>query len=154
MDFVVRKMREEDITQVAKIEAMTFTEPWSEQSFLSELKNPQATILVAEANGEIAGFADMREICRECYINNIAILPQYRKMGMGTALMVGLQNACTENAEFITLEVRESNNVAISLYKKLGYVQVGVRRDFYREPTENASLMTKLLKQRSKDMIL
>ncbi len=146
MDFTVRKMREEDVPQVAKIEAMTFTEPWSEQSFLAELKNPQATILVSEAGGEIVGFADMREICGECYINNVAVLPKYRKMGMGQALMEGLQDSCTENAEFITLEVRESNEAAISLYRKLGYVKVGVRKDFYREPTENAALMTKLLK--------
>lgn len=146
MDYIIRKMKTDDVTDVAKIEADTFTEPWSEQSFIAELKNPQATILVCEADGELAGFADMREICGECYINNIAVVPKYRRNGIGRSLMEALHNACSEAAEFITLEVRQSNTAAISLYRLLGYTQVGVRKDFYRQPTENALLMTKLLK--------
>lgn len=146
MDYVIRKMELSDVAAVAKIEADTFTEPWSEQSFIAELKNPQASILVCDISGEIAGFADMREICGECYINNVAVIEKYRRLGIGRSLMEGLHDACSVNAEFITLEVRESNSTAISLYRSLGYTQVGVRKDFYRQPTENACLMTKLLK--------
>ncbi len=146
MEYIIRKMRKTDVPAVASLEAKTFTEPWSEESFISELSNPQATITVCEYNGEIIGFADMREICGECYVNNVAVAEEFRSKGIGRALMDALHNACSDDAEFITLEVRESNRVAISLYTSLGYIKVGVRKDFYRQPTENACLMTKPLK--------
>lgn len=146
MEYTIRKMRSEDIPAVARLEKDTFTEPWSEQSFASELINPQATIVVCECDGNVVGFADMREICSECYINNVAVAEVFRSNGIGRALMEALHSACSQDAEFITLEVRESNSVAIDMYRKLGYIKVGVRKDFYRQPTENACLMTKPLK--------
>lgn len=146
-EFVVRKMTADDIPWVATIEKELFTMPWSEQAFADELENKSATILVAQAGGEIAGFADMREIAGECYINNIGVKALYRRKGIGRALMQALEDNATENAEFITLEVRQSNEAAIRLYKSMGYIKVGTRKGFYEQPKEDADLMTKYLKR-------
>lgn len=136
----------DDIPQVAAIEKALFSMPWSEQAFRDELRNPQAVMVVADAGGEIAGFADMREVCGECYINNVGVSEKYRRHGIGTALMQALEDNSSDAAQFITLEVRCSNQAAITLYKKLGYIKVGVRKGFYEQPTEDADLMTKILK--------
>ncbi len=144
-DNIIRKMTRDDIPAVAAIEAANFSQPWSEELFSRELENPQAVILVADIEGEVAGFADMRIICGECYINNIAVSGRFRHRGIGEALMKGLESAAS-GAEFITLEVRQSNERAIALYRKRGFVKVGVRKDFYEKPTESADLMTKILK--------
>ena len=89
----------------------------------------------------------MREIMGECYINNVGVKAAYRRKGIGRALMQALENSATDEAEFITLEVRQSNEAAISLYKSMGYIKVGTRRGFYEKPTEDADLMTKYLKR-------
>lgn len=146
-EFVVRKMTVDDIPQVAAIEKELFTMPWSEQAFADELENKSATILVAQAGGEVAGFADMREIAGECYINNIGVKLDHRRKGIGRALMQALEDSATDAAEFITLEVRQSNEAAIRLYKSMGYIKVGTRRGFYEQPKEDADLMTKYLKR-------
>lgn len=145
-EFSVRLMQPQDVPQVAAIESALFTMPWSEQAFREELQNPQAVIVVAEKSGEIAGFADMREICGECYINNVGVSQKHRRMGIGRALMKALEENASSDAQFITLEVRQSNEAAIAMYKKLGYIKVGVRKGFYEAPTEDADLMTKILK--------
>lgn len=146
-EFVIRKMTAGDIRQVAAIEKELFTQPWSEQAFADELENKSATILVAQAGEEIVGFADMREIAGECYINNIGVKASHRRKGMGRALMQALEDSATDEAEFITLEVRQSNEAAIRLYKSMGYIKVGTRRGFYEQPTEDADLMTKYLER-------
>lgn len=146
MDFTIRKMVYEDISAVASIERECFTEPWSEKSFADELENPQATVIVAEIDGVVAAFADIREVFGEVYINNIAVSEPFRRAGIGDALMKELLNCVSDEAEFISLEVRSKNAEAISLYKKHGYIQVGLRKNFYRQPDDDAVLMTKLLK--------
>lgn len=145
-EIFIRKMTADDIPQVAAIEKELFTLPWSEQAFADELENKCATILVVQSGVEIVGFADMREIAGECYINNIGVKPYHRRQGIGRELMRALENNATESAEFITLEVRQSNEAAIRLYKSMGYIKVGTRRGFYEQPKEDADLMTKYLK--------
>ena len=146
-EITIRKMTAADIPQVAAIEKELFTQPWSEQAFADELNNSTASIVVAQAGGEIVGFADMREIAGECYINNIGVKASHRRKGIGRALMQALEDNATESAEFITLEVRQSNEAAIMLYKSMGYIKVGTRRGFYEQPTEDADLMTKYLER-------
>ena len=146
-EITIRKMTAADIPQVAAIEKELFTLPWSEQAFADELENKSATILVAQAGGEIVGFADMREIAGECYINNIGVKASHRRKSIGRAFMQALEDNATEGAEFITLEVRQSNEAAIMLYKSMGYIKVGTSRGFYEQPTEDADLMTKYLER-------
>lgn len=146
-EITIRKMTAADIPQVAAIEKELFTQPWSEQAFADELNNSTASIVVAQAGGEIVGFADMREIAGECYINNIGVKASHRRKGIGRELMQALEDNATESAEFITLEVRQSNEAAIMLYKSMGYIKVGTRRGFYEQPTEDADLMTKYLER-------
>lgn len=145
-DITVRPMKESDVPQVVAIEKALFSMPWSEEAFREELQNQQAVIVVADVSGEIAGFADMREICGECYINNVGVSEKYRRQGIGAALMQALEDNASENAEFITLEVRQSNEAAIAMYKRLGYIKVGSRKDFYEQPAEDADLMTKIIR--------
>ena len=78
------------------------------------------------------------EVC----ISNVAVLPEYRRKGIAKALLNALYERVKPNASFITLEVRESNLGAIALYSELGYKNVGMRKNFYSDPTENAILMT------------
>ena len=146
-EFIVRKMTADDIPQVTALEKELFTMPWSEQAFADELNNSTASIVVAQAGGEIVGFADMREIVGECYINNVGVKMRHRRKGIGRALMQALEDSATDEAEFITLEVRQSNEAAIRLYKSMGYIKVGTRRGFYEQPAEDADLMTKFLKR-------
>lgn len=141
----IRLMTEEDAAQVAAIEADCFTVPWSKQSFIDELS--VGSVIVADMDGEIVGYADMREICGECYINNVAVKEGFRKRGIGKALMYALEDQASREAEFITLEVRQSNFAAIGLYSKMGYTKVGVRKGFYEKPPEDAYLMTKILRK-------
>lgn len=148
MDYIIENMRFEDALQTSLIEEECFTQPWSQKAFEDEFHNELATILVARdtKSGNVIGFADARVLCGECYINNIAVTASARGNGIGDALVTSLIDSVCDKAEFITLEVRASNEVAQSLYKKHGFIQVGIRKNFYQKPTEDALLMTKNLK--------
>lgn len=137
---IVRNMTENDVAAVALIEKECFSMPWSEQAFCEELENPYGITLVAEIDGEIAGFLNVRNVCGEIFVNNIAVTQKFRRKGIADSLLFELEK---NNFEFITLEVRESNLGAIRLYEKNGYEKVGVRKKFYEKPTEDAWLMTK-----------
>lgn len=153
MSVKYKPMSKEHINAVAQIENDCFSRPWSEASFYEELDNPMSLTIVAIQIDDIsalpnkksvAGFVNVRIINDEVYINNIAVSKTYRRKGIGTGLLTSLEKIVRKNkALFITLEVRESNSPAISLYKSLGYKTVGKRKRFYRDPSEDAVLMTK-----------
>ena len=144
------EMNEALLTQVAEIEAECFSVPWSREMLLPELSNPLARFFVAVENGKAVGYCGMHNVAGECSITNVAVLPQWRRKGIACALVETLDGrARAENADFITLEVRESNLPAISLYEKHGFERVGVRKGYYTHPTENAILMTKFYSERS-----
>ncbi len=158
MPVIYKLMRKEHIKAVSQIERECFSNAWSENAFYDELENPMSLTIVAvftydgsealsKSNTEtVAGFVNTRIINDEVYINNIAVSKVFRQMGVGKGLMMSLERAAREKqASFITLEVRESNLPAISLYTSLGYNTVGKRKKFYRDPEENAVLMTKNL---------
>lgn len=148
-------MCKEHIKAVAQIEKECFCHPWSEDAFYDELDNPLSLTIVAMLTDNVplmtdkkhvAGFVNARIINGEVYINNIAVSKVYRQKGIGKGLLTSLENTVrNKGALFITLEVRESNSAAISLYKTLGYKYAGLRKRFYRDPAENAVLMTKEL---------
>ena len=144
MNFVIEKMNFSHIAAVAELERECFSTPWSENSLREELENPNARFFAAVLDGRVIGYAGMHTVLGENYIDNIAVTEAYRKMGVASKLLETLETtAKNENGEFVSLEVRESNSAAVGLYEKCGYSRVGVRRNFYSKPTENAVIMTK-----------
>jgi ribosomal-protein-alanine N-acetyltransferase len=147
MELIIEKMTSAHIEEIAKLEKECFSTPWSEDGLKSELDNNFARFFVAFCGGKIAGYIGSHNILGEVYITNVAVFPEFRRNGVGKALvefLVGEMKA--ENAEFVTLEVRKSNLNAISLYEKCGFEKVGERKDFYEKPREDAILMTYYIK--------
>lgn len=143
MNYTIIPMNKSHISAVANIEKVCFASPWTEEGIAEELKNPLAHFLVAVGE-EVMGYIGVHEICGEGSITNVAVLPNFRCNGIGKALVSAAINGAKErNCEFITLEVRKSNFPAIFLYSSLGFEQVGLRKNFYSSPTEDAVLMTK-----------
>ena len=143
-DAVIFPMGAAHITGVAETEKQCFSVPWSERAIEQELYNESAMFFVAEKNGQVVGYIGMHTVLDECYIANIAVLPEHRRQGIGDMLLsFAGQRAKEKGCSFISLEVRVSNHSAIALYEKHGYEKQGERKNFYREPTENALIMTK-----------
>lgn len=141
-------MEERHIPALAQLERICFSQPWSESGLRSELENKLAIFCVAELNNEVLGYAGMQCVMGECYVNNIAVFPKFRDIGIGTKLVQALiDKAAQQNGVFITLEVRKSNEQAITMYTKLGFKQVGCRKNFYTNPLEDGLIMTKDLKE-------
>lgn len=139
----IRVMNKADIPEVLEIEHLSFSTPWTEGMFASELNNPKCRYFTAVERDSILGFAGVFMVLDEGYINNIAVAPQARCRGVGSLLMSTLiEYARSIELSFLTLEVRETNNSAISLYSSLGFIEVGKRRGYYEHPKEDAVLMT------------
>lgn len=128
------------------IETECFSHPWSKQSLEEELNNETSLFLVAKEENEVIGYIGMSIVIDEGYIFNVAVREKYRNKGVATALINELVTyGKKNNFSFITLEVRESNLPAISLYSKFGFIKAGERKNYYSNPKENAILMTKYL---------
>jgi [ribosomal protein S18]-alanine N-acetyltransferase len=140
---VVRRMTLKDVDDVHRIEADSFTTPWSRGAFEDELtENQCARYLVAESCGEIVAYAGAWMVLDECHITNIAVRRDKRGKGYGRLITQSLiQYATNLGASFVTLEVRRSNLTAQSLYRSLGFLQVGCRRRYYEDNGEDAILM-------------
>lgn len=136
-------MTVEDIEAVMEIEKATFPTPWSRSAFYNEVVvNQFATYLLLEVGEEIAGYCGVWVIIDEAHITNIALHPDYRGMKLGEALMSkAIQFAKSRGALKMTLEVRVSNTVAQNLYKKLGFVEGGIRKSYYSDNQEDALVM-------------
>ena len=143
MDLEIVKATPDDVADIKKIEDECFSVPWSEKSIEESLKNPCSHFYIAKVNNEAAGYIGVQIFSGEGYVTNVATLPEYRKQGIARVLM---ERALENEMDFLTLEVRKSNLPAISLYRKLGFEEVGIRPKFYREPNEDAVLMTKFIK--------
>lgn len=129
-----------DVAEIFKIENECFSTPWSENSIAESIENENTILYIAELDGETAGYMGVQIFSGEGYVTNVATLKEFRRRGVAKAL---IKEVMKNEMEFLTLEVRKSNIPAISLYKSLGFVEVGKRPRFYREPTEDAVLMTK-----------
>lgn len=141
-EMVIRQMKEEDMEQVYSIECSSFSRPWSKESFLSSLKNPQNLYLVAEAEKSILGYCGLWGIVGEGEITNVAVDRRFQNQGVGEALLRELlQQASTMDITAFTLEVRVSNQSAIHLYHKLGFTDTAVRKNYYEAPIEDALIM-------------
>lgn len=134
------------LDDVYLIETECFSHPWSKQSLEEELNNETSLFLVAKEENEVIGYIGMSIVIDEGYIFNVAVRESYRNKGVATALINELVTyGKKNNFSFITLEVRESNLPAISLYSKFGFIKAGERKDYYSNPKENAILLTKYL---------
>ncbi|MDD4561683.1 MAG: ribosomal protein S18-alanine N-acetyltransferase [Syntrophomonadaceae bacterium] len=144
--FILRKMTSQDIDEIMQIEQKCFTLPWSRESYRGELKNNFATYLVCDFEGKIAGYGGIWVVFEDAHITNVAVDPDFRQSGMGTALMQELeQKARDKKAQRILLEVRPSNEAALAMYRNLGYSPTGLRQNYYSDNGEDAIIMTKFL---------
>ncbi len=135
-------MRAEDLDIVMMIEQSSFSTPWSRGSFRNLLKRTDADLWVAVAEDEVVGYAVVWYAATEGELGNLAVSPGRRGQGVGRWLLDWtLQKAAERGAERIFLEVRMSNQAALDLYESRGFVQVGLRRRYYRAPTEDARVM-------------
>jgi ribosomal-protein-alanine N-acetyltransferase len=130
------------------LEKRCFSLPWTEEMLLSQLPDDSHEFLAAESDsGELLGYVGMMCVLDEGYIANVAVSPEYRRQGIGDLLIEKLlERAALRELSFVTLEVREHNEPAIALYRKHGFSPVGLRKNYYEAPVENAVLMTKYLK--------
>lgn len=147
----ITPMTEENFGSAAAIEAACFDDrPWTAEQFHEELSLDFSRTFIAYAGGDAAGFVNMWLTPPMAIINNIAVLPQFRRRGIAHALIDTAIGECGECSS-LTLEVRTSNAAAIKLYESLDFSQVGRRRDFYENPREDAFIMTKFMKREKKD---
>lgn len=144
-DIQITRFEQSHVQAVAQIEQACFADPWTEDGLREELDNSCARFLTAvTADGTVAGYIGCHTVLDEGYIANVAVLPVFRRQGIGRQLVRTLLERSKDLA-FVTLEVRASNAAAIALYTECGFQSVGVRKKFYSHPTEDALLMTVFL---------
>ena len=137
-------MNENHVAQVAELEKLCFSDPWSERSVASELTNPYSYWLVAEVDGCVAGYVGSQSAIDEADMMNIAVHPDYRRKGIAEKLVAALcEGLARKGIHALLLEVRASNEPAKALYEKLGFTQVGRRPNYYRNPREDALILRK-----------
>lgn len=143
---MIRRMEKRDLLQVEAIETALFSDAWSEQGFEDTLNSPYVISLVAidEAEDMILGYIIMYVSFEEGEISNVAVAKSAQNRGIGSALMQAiLEKGLEESVTRFILEVRVSNTPAIALYKKFGFTEIGIRRDFYEKPREDALIMVR-----------
>ncbi|MFS0779977.1 ribosomal protein S18-alanine N-acetyltransferase [Neobacillus sp. 3P2-tot-E-2] len=141
--FVFRYMKEEDIDQILEVEHASFATPWSREAFYNEIYNNKfAVYIVLEEDQKIIGYVGAWVVIDEAHITNVAILPSHRGKKLGEALLRKMMTVAKDmGARSMTLEVRVTNNVAQSLYRKLGFQNGGIRKNYYTDNQEDALVM-------------
>jgi ribosomal-protein-alanine N-acetyltransferase len=138
-------MTEKYVAQVAQLENICFgSAAWSERSIASELENKLALWLIAVDGETVAGYVGSQTVIDETDMMNVAVHPDYRRQGIAEKLVQELVDELKKReSRCLTLEVRASNVPAISLYEKLGFGQIGLRKNYYRNPKEDALILRK-----------
>lgn len=140
---VVMKADKTKASHIAELEKECFSLPWSKKTITEAMENG-TTFFTAQKGEKTVGYIGVSIILDEGYITNIAVTKKERKKGVGTALLERVfAEARDNNLSFISLEVRESNKKAISLYEKFGFKKEGKRKNFYDNPKEDALILTK-----------
>ena len=139
------RMNADHVEAVAAIEKECFgVDAWSVRSVSSELENQLALWLVAVEDGAVAGYVGSQTVCNETDMMNVAVTADFRRRGIGEELVLALvEELKAMDSHSLTLEVRASNAPAIGLYEKLGFQQTGLRKDYYRNPREDALILRK-----------
>ena len=141
---VYELMTHADTEQVAQLESICFSAPWSENAIISELTNPLSLWIVAKEGDRVVGYVGSQAVMGEADMMNLAVHPEYRKKGVGCALVSSLiQKLKVKDVYSLTLEVRSSNEAAKKLYASLGFLQVGCRPNYYHSPKEDALILRK-----------
>ena len=145
----LRRMEEPDLAIVCEIEDLSFPNPWKESIFRGEIHNEPISfpfVIVHRFQNRIIGYIVFWHVSEEVHINNIAIHPDFRRQGIAESVLRNvLDQLQKKGASFVTLEVRPSNAAAISLYEKLEFRPLCVRKDYYRTPREDALILGKYL---------
>lgn len=142
----IRQMNIDDTLQVYNIEKMIFSLPWSQKSFMEACQKPENIYLVALIEGQVVGYCGMWTVMEEGNITNMAVAWQHRRNGIAFLLMKEMERiAAPKGITAFFLEVRESNVNAIKLYEKMEYKSIGIRKNFYEKPVENAIIMSKIV---------
>ena len=141
----IMKMNEAHVASVAAIEKECFgMDAWSEKSVASELTNKLSLWLVAVDGDRVAGYVGSQTVCDETDMMNVAVTADYRRQGLGEKLVLALEEELKAmGSQCLTLEVRDSNTPARTLYEKLGFQQIGLRKNYYRNPREDAHILRK-----------
>lgn len=130
-------------SELAKIDAICFTDPWRETSFREALSGEGYTFVALEEGGELIGYAGMLTVLDVADVTNVAVLPAFRRQGLARRLLTALTaKAREQGVTRLQLEVRESNVAARTLYESLGFTVDGKRKRYYRRPDEDAVLMS------------
>lgn len=140
----IRQMKMEDAAAIAEMEHQTFSDAWSEKAILDTLRNPKTICLVAEKIGKIIGYCIVYTADDEADIARIAVQKESRRFGVASELIHALDVICWENQiQIIMLDVRVSNDEARAFYGKHGFTQDGIRENYYKNPIEDAILMSR-----------
>lgn len=143
-EFTIVPMTDAHVPAIAELETVCFRDPWIESSIRSELTNPLSYWLVALKDGAVIGYVGSQSVLGEADVMNVAIHPDHRRKGVAKALFSALEQALKAKEVYcLSLEVRASNEPAKALYDGMGYVQVGRRPNYYRNPQEDALILRK-----------
>ncbi len=142
-------MNADHLDELERLERICFSRPWSKRMLGEELENQCAAFLVAEdEDGKVLGYAGLLVMMDEGYITNVAVFPEYRRMGVAAKIIEVYMNFAKANRlAFLTLEVRPSNAAAIALYQRFGFEEVGRRKNYYDLPKEDALILTRYFKE-------
>jgi len=142
----IRAMRASDVSEVVYIENRSFRVPWSERTFKSLLRQPHAALFVAEADGQVAGYAAVWYVADEAELGDLAVHPDFRRRGIGALLLDrAIEESRSREIRVLYLEVRAGNEDARRLYERSGFEVVTVRRGYYSDPVEDALVMRRLI---------
>lgn len=146
-EYIIDRASQSDASLLFEIEQMCFNDPWSLKSFENALSGNTITFFIARSkNNTPVGFVGIFVAADESEIVNVAVLPEFRRLGIANLLMQeAISHAYQKGCSAIYLEVRESNTAAQSLYQKFGFDVIGKRRNYYDDPREDAILMKKAL---------
>jgi ribosomal-protein-alanine N-acetyltransferase len=149
--FFIRRMKEEDLPAVLSIEALCFSNPWGDSTFRGEIQNTSVSfplVVVRRPGDEVVAYIIFWQIRDDVQVNNVAVHPDFRGLGLGETIMrYAIARVRDAGATFMTLEVRQSNMPAMTLYRKLGFEIMGTRKNYYSKPDEDACVMALVLDQ-------
>lgn len=138
----VRHMEKEDCSEVAGLFGRCFSHPWSKEAVEEMFDVPGYLNLIARKEGTLCGYIGIKSVLDEADIVNVAVEPSCRREGIGRCLLdILLEQAKKQEIQKIYLEVRKSNMAAIGLYEQAGFHSCGIRKNYYKNPAEDALLM-------------
>ena len=141
---IIEAMTSAHVSQIAELEKLCFSDSWSEKSIETELSCRLSLWLVAMEGEQVVGYVGSQTVIDESDMMNIAVHPDFRRRGIAEALVAALEDGLRQRgSRALTLEVRDSNVPAIALYEKMGFRQVGLRKNYYRNPKEDARILLK-----------